>query len=160
MTKKNTYTRKLSVVTKMNKVEYKLVLNAFYDSEYKTLGHYARDLILKELEDNIGDLPSLPVMNEVVANELSAIQKSLSKLLSHLELAFIDESLFVSNQDKEKHIVEAMEYVCNTSDKISVWHSFLKKNFSESIQQIACSTLTVDQLKTLVGKKELEYKEV
>jgi hypothetical protein len=157
MTKKNTYTRKLSVVTKMNKEEYKLVLNAFYDSEYNTLGHYARDLILKELEGNVGDLPSLPTMDEVVADELSAIYKLLSKLLSHLELALIDESLFVSNQDKEKHIVEAMEYVCKTSDKLSVWHDFLKKNFSESIQQIACSTLTVDQLQTLVSKKEREY---
>ena len=159
MTKKNTYTRKLSVVTKMNKEEYKLVLNAFYDSEYNTLGHYVRDIILKEFEDNINVHPSLPIMNEVVANELSAIQKSLSKLLSHLELAFMDENLLVSNQDKEKHIVEAMEYVCNTSDKISVWHNFLKKNFSESIQQIAYSTLTVHQLKTLVGKKELEFEE-
>ena len=98
-------------------------------------------------------------MDEVVANELSAIQKSLSKLLSHLELAIMDENLLVSNQDKEKHIVEAMEYVCNTSDKISVWHNFLKKDFSESIQQIAYSTLTVHQLKTLVGKKELEFEE-
>ncbi|CCQ10644.1 hypothetical protein SAMN05216262_103114 [Colwellia chukchiensis] len=154
MTKRNKHTRKSSLGTKMNQQEIALVNDAFYKSDYHTIGHFVRDVILDRVKNNQFVPPPLPVMNKEVATQLRSLHNSFSKLINHLDQALLDQNVFLSNRDKEKYLVESMQLVHNTSQKINVWQYFLTNNFSSSIQQIAFETLTIQQLQNLVNEKE------
>ena len=66
---KNSQIRKYNLVSKFNKQEYSLILTAFEDSGFSTLGHFHRETLLKALKEQGAPYESceVPPINDLIS---------------------------------------------------------------------------------------------
>ncbi|GHE78451.1 hypothetical protein [Thalassotalea profundi] len=143
--------RKISLVTRVNVDEHQIISDACKTANYNTIGSFIRDTLICSLteEDSLHGITVPTQTAEEMANNV----RLLNQLIEHLNLALSDKSLFDSHQDKEQYLINAIQMAYLTGNALQVWSHFLKKNFDESIKQIALSNLSADELNDLASQK-------
>ena len=143
--------RKIALVTRVNDDEHQIISEASKTSNYNTIGSFIRDTLICSLTEE-HSLHSITVTTQT-AEEMANNTRLLNQLIEHLNLALTDDSLFNSHQDKEQYLIDAIQMAYFTGNALQVWSHFLKRNFDESIKQIALSNLSVEELNDLASQK-------
>lgn len=149
--KENTNTqRKFNINTKANGSEYRIFLSAFEKSDYNTVGHFARDLVIKG-SIQMGK-PSLynPAINRETATRLFKEMNNLNQTVKHLNQAATGFKK-LNDQERYQELKKAMLFVADIGHALRIWASFLKNNKKDrkSILNIAAVTLTIKEVEQL-----------
>jgi len=142
--------RKLSLNSKVNSTEFRIISSAFDKSDYNTLGHFARDLVLQGAV-NYGKPPiNNPAINRETATRLFKEMNNLNQTVKHLNKAATGFKK-LNDEDRYQELKKAMLFVSDIGHALRIWASFLKNNKKDrkSILNIAAVTLTIKEVEQL-----------
>ncbi len=142
--------RKFSINTKANSTEFRIISSAFDKSDYHTLGHFARDLMLQGAV-NLGKPPLYtPAINRETAIRLFKEMNNLNQTVKHLNKAATGFKK-LNDQERYQELKKAMLFVADIGHALRIWASFLKNNKKDrkSILNIAAVTLTIKEVEQL-----------
>lgn len=142
--------RKFSINAKANGSEYRIFLSAFEKSDYNTLGHFARDLVIKG-SIQIGK-PSLytPAINRETAIRLFKEMNNLNQTVKHLNKAATGFKK-LNDEDRYQELKKAMSFVVDIGHALKIWASYLRNDDKDrkSILNIAAVTLNSKEVNHL-----------
>ncbi|XQW86269.1 hypothetical protein ACOYR1_05955 [Thalassotalea piscium] len=149
--------RKFSINAKANSSEYHIFLAAFEKSDYNTLGHFARDLVIKG-SIQMGK-PTLynPAINRETAIRLFEDMNNLNQTVKHLNKSATGFKK-LNEEERYQELKKAMLFVADIGHGLRVWASFLRNNDKDrkSILNIAAVTLSlkeVNQLQNVIKQR-------
>ena len=147
---KNNNTRKSNITTKVNKAEYDLLTGAFDDADYKTLGHFYRDTILKAIARQENTSFDVPEINLEYAQKLQQTLQNFNHLIGHLNLSLVDDEHKLSTDLRDEYIKSSINLVQETASQSMIWFKFFGGKHSKVIKTIALNTLPPDTLEEMV----------
>ena len=149
---KNSQIRKYNLVSKFNKQEYSLILNAFEESGFSTLGHFHRETLLNALKEQDASFKSceVPPINARYARQLLQTLQDLHQLVEHLNQSLIEDN---NSEGRRIYLNNAIQLVYDTAKHSLNWFRFFSGKYNHVIEDIALETLSSESLTDLAQLK-------
>ena len=149
---KNSQIRKYNLVSKFNKQEYSLILNAFDESGFSTLGHFHRETLLNSLKEQDAPYKScdVPPINAKYARQLLQTLQDLHQLVEHLNQSLVEDN---NSEGRRIYLNNAIQLVYDTAKHSLNWFRFFSGKYNHVIEDIALETLSSESLTDLAQLK-------
>ncbi|WP_348708104.1 hypothetical protein [uncultured Pseudoalteromonas sp.] len=141
-----------NLVSKFNKQEYSLILNAFEESGFSTLGHFHRETLLNALKEQDASFKSceVPPINARYARQLLQTLQDLHQLVEHLNQSLIEDN---NSEGRRIYLSNAIQLVHDTAKHSLKWFDFFTGQYNYVIEDIALETLSSESLTDLAQLK-------